>query len=109
MKSSIELVYLIGWKCCNSRIWYFDIATFKNKKTFKYIVKAKDDFDEEYRPLDESDDNENNLQTVGYQRVWSEKDEISILEAYLNYSSYCDILLSFVKDKLEVETTKTQL
>ncbi|XP_027769939.1 probable transcription factor At1g61730 [Solanum pennellii] len=85
------------------------MSTSKNQKTFKYSIKDKDDSDEEYMPSYESDDNENNLQAAGFQRVWSEKDEISILEACLNYSSDCDVLLSFVKDKLEVETSKTQL
>ncbi|KAH0716663.1 hypothetical protein KY290_012924 [Solanum tuberosum] len=92
------------------------MAASKNQKYLKYVVNDKEDSDEEYMPSSESDDcetnllkMEKNLEVDGFQRVWSEKDEISILEAHLNYSLDYDVLLSFVKDKLEVETTKTQL
>ena len=46
---------------------------------------------------------------MGIREYGAKKNKISILEAYLNYLSDCDVLLNFVKDKLEVETTKTQL
>ncbi|KAK6796163.1 hypothetical protein RDI58_003864 [Solanum bulbocastanum] len=92
------------------------MAASKNQKYLKFDVNDKEDSDEEYMPSSESDNcetnllkMEKNLEVDGFPRVWSKKDEICILKAYLNYSSDCDVLLSFVKDKLEVETTKTQL
>ncbi|XP_060195587.1 probable transcription factor At4g00390 [Lycium barbarum] len=50
-------------------------------------------------------------------RVWSEEDEMAILQGHLDYSSInkakpstsYDAFLNFVKDKLQTETTKAQL
>lgn len=52
-----------------------------------------------------------------FQRVWSEEEEIAILQGHLNYSflkgakpsSDYAAFFTFVKDKLQTETSKTQL
>ncbi|CAN4123805.1 unnamed protein product [Withania somnifera] len=52
-----------------------------------------------------------------YQRVWSEEEEIAILQGHLNYSllkgakpsSDYAAFFTFVKDKLQPQTSKTQL
>lgn len=88
------------------------VNLFKNRKS-KH--PQKDDSDKEWTPTIENSDSV--MKKSQFHRVWSEEDEISILEGYLNYSSLYnvnpssdyDAFLAFVKDKLQEETNKTQL
>ncbi|KAF3683859.1 hypothetical protein FXO37_01653 [Capsicum annuum] len=58
-----------------------------------------------------------NVNKSGFQRAWSEEEEIAILQGHLNYSflknsepsSNYGAFLTFVKDDLQTETNKTQL
>ncbi|PHT54791.1 hypothetical protein CQW23_03277 [Capsicum baccatum] len=58
-----------------------------------------------------------NVNKSGFQRAWSEEEEIAILQGHLNYSflkntepsSDYGAFLTFVKDDLQTETNKTQL
>ncbi|XP_055803378.1 probable transcription factor At1g61730 [Solanum dulcamara] len=119
-----QIAYLIGVFHLQLKTKTCEMAAVNLSKNKKSKRPNTDDSDKEWMPSSGSDEshrkklkNSDVVMKSGFQRVWSEEDEITILERYLNYSSLnCanpssdyDAFVTFVKDGLQEETSKTQL